>query len=122
MNTFFEQYQAAFDDLDAEKITSFYSLPCAISDGDGKAVYDSLPQLTEKFAANCNALVAMEYSHCELKIISEQALGEGACGVTVAWKAVTKTSEIPFRAFYICHKDNEKWRIFSVQVFSGAFD
>ena len=118
----FEQYQMSFDALDATKIASLYHLPCAVSDGDGQAVFTSIEQLTEKFEANCKAMSAMEYSHSEFKIVDEKPMGGAAIGVTIAWKVFTKTSDIQFRAFYVCHNVAGQWKIFTVQVFQGTFD
>lgn len=122
MEELFDKYTAAFDALDASKIANLYTLPCATSDGDGQAVYDSESILIDKFNNNCEVMSATGYIRSTYNILTLEQLGSNACAVTLGWKTLTKNNEFEFRGHYVCHKINEQWKIFTAQVFQGAFE
>jgi hypothetical protein len=121
MNDFFNAYANAFDSLDPKAIASLYQLPCAISDGDGTQVFSASNALIDKFSSNCYVLRTLGYKETKFTILAEQSLGQSAKAVTLGWQVKLESGEMAFRAHYVCHLQQDHWRIFSVTVFSGSF-
>ncbi|MCW8109110.1 ketosteroid isomerase family protein [Alteromonas ponticola] len=121
MEEFFRKYTTAFDVFDAEKIASFYRLPCAISDADGVQTFIDRAALLEKFSSNCEAMRSFGYLQAEFNILDEQQLGLGKVAITIGWRIKTVNSNIDFRTLYICHQIEHTWYIFSANVYEGSF-
>lgn len=114
----FRTYTAAFDGFNPESIAKQYTLPCAISDSDGNQVFNTLESLVEKFQANCDAMKNIGYHSASFEIQSEKRLGDNARAVDIKWTIHTRSQKIPFRTLYICHLQQDEWRIFSANVYS----
>lgn len=120
MEDFFKEYTEAFDTFDAISIARLYSIPCAISDGDGEQVYSESNELISKFSSNCDAMRSMAYKYAKFNILGEQDLGQSAKAVTVGWRIYLENSEIEFRTLYVCHFINGLWQIFTAKVYQGS--
>ena len=122
MEVLFQKYTAAFDSLDATAIARLYTLPCAVSDGDGPNVFSTVEALTEKFESNCQMMRAMGYASSDFNILNITNMGDLACEVQVGWRVHTQSSVIEFRALYICHLIESDWFIFNANVYQGSFE
>lgn len=116
-----DNYTAAFDALDAEKIASLYTLPCAISDGDGNKVFDTYGQLKEKFERNCLAIKEIGYRRAKYQIINDELLGQQARAITVAWVVFTEHQKIEFCCHYVCHNIESEWKFFVANVYQVSY-
>ena len=121
MEELFKKYTEAFDAFNSEVIASLYRLPCAISDADGTQTFTDRPALIEKFALNCESMRNFGYQHAQFKIMQEQPLGQDKVAVTTAWRVNAGNSNIDFRTLYVCHFIDNKWFIFSANVYQGSF-
>ena len=121
MEEFFKKYTEAFDALNSEAIANLYRLPCAISDADGTQIFTNRSALIEKFALNCKSMLNFGYQRAQFKIVQEQPLGQDKVSVTIAWRVNTANANIDFRTLYICHLIDNKWFIFSANVYQGSF-
>lgn len=114
-----DNYTAAFDALDSEKIASQYTLPCAISDGDGNKVFDTYEQLKAKFERNCFAMKEMGYRRAKYQIINDEPLGQQSRAITVSWVVVTEHQQIEFCCHYVCHSIGNEWKFFVANVYQN---
>lgn len=121
MEELLNNYAAAFDQLDPKLIANFYRLPCAISDADGVQTFTDRATLVSKFSKNCEALQKLGYHHAKFNILSSKQLGNNELLVDVGWRVSTDSSNIDFRTFYICHQVEQRWLLFSANVYSGSF-
>jgi hypothetical protein len=120
MKEFFQKYAEAFDSLDANRIADLYMLPCSASDGDGVNVFSDRKSLIKKFTANCKSLVGMGYKRSKVNILDVIEMDETTNTVVVGWRVILESAELEFRTLYVCHKVNQKWRIFSANVYAGS--
>jgi len=121
MNNFFQKYSEAFDSLDANTIASLYMTPCATSDSDGVQVFYNRESLLKKFHNNCLSMKSMGYKSSNFNILSETNLGKESKAINIGWRVELEKSEIEFRSLYICQKSNNRWLIFSANVYEGSF-
>ncbi|MBU2978808.1 ketosteroid isomerase family protein [Alteromonas sp. C1M14] len=121
MEEFFKKYTEAFDALNSEAIANLYRLPCAISDADGTLTFTERSALIKKFALNCESMRNFSYQSAQFKIMQEQTLGQDKVAVTVAWRVNAGNSNIDFHTLYVCHFIDNKWFIFSANVYQGSF-
>lgn len=122
MEELFNNYAAAFDKLDAELIASLYRLPCAISDADGVQTFTDRAALAGKFRKNCAALRTIGYLKATFHILHVEQFSHHESLVTVGWRVSTAQSDIEFRTLYICHQVEQRWLLFSANVYPGSFD
>ncbi|XOV80994.1 MAG: hypothetical protein ACFHVJ_08590 [Aestuariibacter sp.] len=121
MEELFTKYTAAFDAFDAVAIAGLYRLPCAISDADGVQTYSRVSELTDKFAANCEAMRNFGYQSARFNLLEIQPLGGEQVAVNIGWCINTVNSSFEFRTLYLCHKVSDQWLIFSANVYPGSF-
>ncbi len=121
MEALLNNYAAAFDALDPERIAGLYRMPCAISDADGVQTYTDTPTLVGKFAKNCEALQKLGYQQAKFNILSTERLGNHELLVHVGWRVSTDSTDIDFRTLYICHQIEQRWLFFSANVYPGSF-
>ncbi len=122
MNELFQNYTKAFDSLDASAIARLYTLPCSTSDGDGSNIFNNSDSLINKFEENCSSMKTMGYQSSEFSILNEIDMGETAKAINIGWRVSTVNGAIEFRSLYICHKNENRWLIFSANVYQGAFN
>jgi hypothetical protein len=121
MEELFNNYTEAFNTLNSDAIASLYRLPCAISDADGTQTFTDRPALIKKFALNCESMRNFGYQCAQFKILQEQPLGQDKVAVTVAWRVKASNSNLDFRTLYVCHFIDDKWLVFSANVYQGSF-
>jgi hypothetical protein len=121
MEELFSNYAKAFDELNPELIASAYRLPCAISDADGVQTFTDMPSLVSKFSKNCDALRKLGYQQAKFNILSFEQLGNNEVLVQVGWRVNTINTNIDFRTLYICHQMDQRWFLFSANVYPGSF-
>jgi hypothetical protein len=121
MEELLNNYAAAFDKLNPELIASLYRLPCAISDADGVQTFTDKATLVSKFDKNCEALHKLGYQQAKFNILSSEQLGNHELLVHVGWRVSTGSTDIDFRTLYICHQIEQRWLLFSSNVYPGSF-
>lgn len=122
MEELLNNYAAAFDKLDPKLIANLYRLPCAISDADGVQTFTDRPTLVSKFSKNCQTLRQLGYQKAKFTILSVEQLGNNELLVHVGWRVSTGNADIDFRALYICHQIEQRWFLFSANVYPGCFN
>lgn len=122
MEQLFSDYATAFDALNPELIASLYRLPCAISDADGVQVFTDRPTLVSKFSKNCQTLRQLGYQRAKFTILSVEQLVNNELLVHVGWRVTTDNADIDFRTLYICHQIEQRWFLFSANVYPGCFN
>ncbi len=122
MRILFTKYKKAFDNFDANGIASNYKIPCSVSDADGSLVFDNKEGLIDKFSSNCKFLHSMGYVGSEFNILSEMSMGSNAKSLNIGWRVNLKSNIVEFRCLYVCHLEEEQWKIFSANVYDVSFD
>ena len=122
METLFQKYSAAFDALNASAITDLYTYPCATADGDGAKVFSTREQLCRKFTDNCESMSDMGYQHSQFTVLDIIDMDETTKTAILGWRVQLQNSTLEFKSLYVCHKQNEAWKIFSANVYAGQFD
>lgn len=113
----FDTYTDAFNQLDATAIARCYTLPCALKDGDGQQVFNETEDLLAKFEKNCRSMRGMQYQSATFEIVELSDLGQEGKSVTVKWCINTSNTNFEFNSLYICHKEENQWRIFVANVY-----
>ena len=121
METLFDNYVAAFDRLDAEQIAGLYRMPCSIADADGVQTFTEQSKLVSKFRQNCLQLQQLGYQGAQYQVLSFEPLGNEQLLVNVAWRVDLANAAIEFRALYILHRLEQRWLIYSTNVYPGSF-
>jgi hypothetical protein len=121
MEELLSDYAAAFDKLDPNLIANLYRLPCAISDADGVQTFTDRPSLISKFSKNCDALQKLGYQQAKFNILSSEQLSNKELLVHVGWRVSASNSDIEFRTLYIGHQIEQRWLLFSANVYPGSF-
>ncbi|OOF23201.1 hypothetical protein BZJ19_13190 [Salinivibrio proteolyticus] len=122
MEELFKKYNAAWDALNPRAIADLYRLPCAISDSDGVNVFCDNLSLTKKLTKNCEDMASFGYLEAKFNILNQHSLDTDQVAVTIGWRIRTASQDIEFRALYICHQIEEKWYVYSANVYRGSFN
>jgi hypothetical protein len=121
MEELLNQYVSAFDQLEPEQIVRLYRLPCAIADADGVQTFTEQSKLVSKFRQNCLQLQQLGYQGAQYQVLSFEPLGNEQLLVNVAWRVDLANAAIEFRALYILHRLEQRWLIYSTNVYPGSF-
>jgi ketosteroid isomerase-like protein len=118
--TFFQQYANAFNQFDAEAITAHYACPCAVTDGDGALVFESMAPIIEKFSNNTRSLKDMGYVNSTFKVIEQTPMPPNSHAIHIAWYSTFADSSFTYKCLYICKQINGEWKITTAHVYQDA--
>ncbi|MTI43028.1 uncharacterized protein DUF4440 [Roseibium hamelinense] len=108
----FEDYQAGFNDFDADRICDCFTLPATIWQHDKGHVFNDDEELLENIEALLAALDKEGVSHSEFQVLSSHISG-GSAMVTLDWQQEGSGGEtiIEFTCHYHLIQDGPDWAI-----------
>ncbi|CTQ55809.1 hypothetical protein LP7551_04356 [Roseibium album] len=108
----FDDYQAGFNDYDADRICDCFALPAVIWQHEKGHVFNDEEELVENIEALLKALGKEEVTHSDFHVASSHVSGSAAL-VTLDWSQETSDGEAVFE--FTCHyqliQDGDHWVI-----------
>jgi ketosteroid isomerase-like protein len=108
----FDDYQAGFNDYDADRICDCFALPAVIWQHEKGHVFNDEDELVENIEALLKALGKEEVTHSDFHVASSHVSGSAAL-VTLDWSQETSDGEAVFE--FTCHyqliQDGDVWVI-----------
>jgi ketosteroid isomerase-like protein len=111
----FDDYQAGFNDYDADRICDCFALPAVIWQHEKGHVFNDEDELVENIEALLKALGKEEVTHSDFHVASSHVSGSAAL-VTLDWSQETSDGEAVFE--FTCHyqliQDGDHWVIAAI--------
>lgn len=108
----FDDYQAGFNDYDADRICDCFALPTVIWQHEKGHVFNDEDELLENIEVLLKALEKEEVTHSDFHVASSHVSGSSAL-VTLDWSQESPDGEAVFE--FTCHyqliQDGEIWVI-----------
>ncbi|MFK8029389.1 MAG: hypothetical protein AB8G18_04055 [Gammaproteobacteria bacterium] len=117
IETFFASYINGYDDFDAIKIASHYTVPCVVLDSTGIETFTDTEALVAKMAVYCDGFKQAGYKKARFVCEQYVSLGEHACFVDLHWKIELEGRELEYKTAYIIHLTQDVWKINNATVY-----
>ena len=112
----FRDYIAAFAQLDIDKVSQCYLMPCMLSTPDKVVLLNSNETFVKEFSQIFNLLKQEEISTFVARAASYDQISESTAVVCIEWQFMTEPNNLftEFTAIYHLTKSGDKFKIISV--------
>ncbi len=117
VRSFFRQYIAGYDALDASQIASHYTVPAVVCDSIGVQSFNSVESLDEKMLSYCKSFESAGYQGASYTCDAYHSLGADACFVDLEWTVMTREDKLVYKTAYLLHKSKGSWKINHATVY-----